>query len=103
MALSIYGTPSSSRTADGKTKICGAFAWTSTNTSGDLSAGGLKRIRKINFTPLSASYSAKDIPQLNMTPATDGWIDVPSTGVLAVIRDAAGTSAGKCLYEIEGY
>lgn len=103
MALSIYGTPEIKKLADGRTKVCGCFAWSTTDATGELNASGLKRVRKINFTPISGSYSAKDLPQLDETPASDGWIDVPSTGTLTVIRDAAGTSAGKCLYEIEGY
>ncbi len=105
MSLSIIGNPKHSRIDGGKV-VKGAFAWSTTDATGELSAGGLVVIESISFTTVigtSGGQDPQDFIEVAEALQTDGTLHVPASGTISLERAASGFSGAKVLYRIEGY
>jgi hypothetical protein len=89
------------KVAGGPIVIQGMGTFVTTSVNYELAVGTLKRIKNINLTPV-ATPNANDVLGVSETMLSDGTLVVPSNGNITIKRVAAGTSALKFHYRIEG-
>lgn len=105
MALTHIGTPRFSSSAAGKV-VQGAFVWSTTDATGELSAGGLRVITSISLTPVlgtGGGHDPQDFIEIAEALESDGTMHVPASGTISLERAASGSSASKVMYRLEGY